>query len=288
MNKKKETTTAKTVQRNKARPTDVHSQSYKNFDLNILNLAYFLGTTEQWYEKQVKLLGKRVSTAKKELPTIESRLDGLLDKKRLSKAEEKRFEELAERAYDLVDVEIFAPMEKEAFTQFPELIRVLALSQLVTIFEGYIFDVAHEIFVNRPETLRSSRELTADVVLNLNNKEEIIQHLADREIEDLQYKSITDVIKYFDKKFKITLGAERVPDGKVAEIVATRNIHVHNKGIVNQRYLQFAPSNEFRAGDYRHVNRKYLIASFSLLRRVAKYMDVKVQRKYFARNFQEP
>lgn len=127
-----------------------YSKSHRTFESNIYMLAYFLGTTEDWYEKQVKIKEKQVRTTRKELRQTEIRVDKLFDKyekSRLSKDEEKLIGELSEKLDDLTDIDIFVPMETKAFRQFTELIRILGLTYLVSIFEGYLIDIVREILL---------------------------------------------------------------------------------------------------------------------------------------------
>jgi hypothetical protein len=116
-----------------------------------------------------------------------------MDRFKLSKAEEKRLDELGERADDLTDIDIFIPMEAKQFRQFFDLIRVLGLSHLVTIFEGYLADVVREIFLVHPEALKSARKLTAETVLNLGERKQIVSYLAEKETKKLLNKSFKDV-----------------------------------------------------------------------------------------------
>lgn len=179
------------------------SKIYRTFESNLEKLAYFLGATERWYAKQVRILGKEVREAMTELPHVEIEIDKLLEKSKLSIMERKRFDELVERAYDLSDVNIFVPMDMKLFRQFSDLIRVLGLSYLVTIFEGYLVDIVRETLLARPDALKSARQITIETVLSLGERKQIVSYLAEKEVDELLYKSFPDVVNYFDGKFNI-------------------------------------------------------------------------------------
>mgnify|MGYP001155749813 CR=1 FL=1 len=200
----------------------------------------------------------------------------------MSKIEEKRFNRLAEKADDLTDIDIFVPMDVKSFRQFSELIRVLGLSYLLTIFEGYLADIVREIFLAHPEALKSGKELTAETVLSLGGREGIVSYLAEREVKELLYKSFPRVTDYFDKKFNIDLSASGVSAGKLNEIMQTRHIHVHNRGIVNRRYLDSVKDSKLRVGAYKSITREYLRDSINSIRTLVGFIDAEVQRKYFA------
>lgn len=205
-----------------------------------------------------------------------------VDHSKWSKANEKRLTELDERAYDLTDIDIFLPMDVKSFRQFSELIRVLGLSYLVTVFEGYLADIVREIFLAHPEALKSARELTAETVLGLGGRKGIVSYLAEREVEELLYKSFPRVVDYFDKKFNIDLSASGVSAGKLNEIGQTRHIHVHNRGIINRRYLESVKESKLKVGAYKSITREYLRGSIDSIRTLVKFIDAEAQRKYLS------
>ena len=168
------------------------------------------------------------------------------------------------------------------FRQFSELIRILGLTYLVTIFEGYLVDIVREILIAHPDALKSKRQLTAEEVLTQGGREQIISYLAEKEVEELLYCSFPDVVKYFDSKFNINLNTSGVSAEKITEILATRNIHVHNKGVVNQRFRQLVKGSSLRVGTYKSITREYLKNSIDYIATIVKFIDTKVKTKYLA------
>ena len=256
---------------------------YRIFESSLQKLAYFLGTTEGWYEKQVRVLGDRLRKARKELDQVEREMDGLGEKSRSAKTDKRRLERLMDRADDLTDVHIFVPLERKLFRQFPELVRLLGLLYLVAIFESYLVDIVREILLTCPDALKSGRQFTAEAIIKLGEQKQIISYLAEKEVEDLLYKSFPDVVNYFDKKFNINLNASGVSAELIVDILATRNIHVHNRGIVNQRYLELVRGSTLKLGAYKPVTREYLRDSIDTISTLVEFINTKVQRKYFAK-----
>lgn len=261
------------------------TEIYRTFESNLYKLAYFLGTTEEWYGKQVRILRKQVRKARKELSQVEIELGKLLekmDRSKLSKVEEKRLDELEGRAEDLADIDMFVPTDAKLFRQFSELIRILGLSHLVTIFEGYLADVVREIFLVHPEALKSAKKLTAETVLNLGERKQIVSYLAEKETKKLLYKSFLGVVNYFSKKFNISLDDSGVSAERIVEIMATRNIHVHNKGVVNRRYLESVKDSKLKVEAYKSITSEYLRVSIDSIKTLVKFIDAEVQRKYLS------
>lgn len=258
------------------------TKSYITFDSNFDNLAYFIGTTEEWYAKQVKMLGWRVRVARRDLPQLERQMDEFLKKSRLSKADEKRFNKIGSKVEDLTDIDIFVPVQMKLFRQFPELVRILGLSHLVTIFEGYLTDIIQEILLAHPDTLKSGKQLTAEEVLILGGRKQIVRYLAEKEVEELQRSPFQKVVKYFDDKFNINLNASVVSPEQITEILATRNIHIHNKGVVNRRFQKLVKSSTLKLGTYKRITREYLQYANNCITTIVSFIDTEARTKYLA------
>jgi hypothetical protein len=271
------------VARKKLPASNAAAEVYRTFESNLTKLAYFLGTTERWYGKQVRVLSDQLRKASEELDQVEKEMAGIGGKSRLPKRDKRRLERLVDRADDLTDIHIFAPLERKVFRQFPELIRVLGLLYLVAIFESYLVDIVREVLLTCPDALKSGRQFTAETIMKLGTQKQIISYLAEEEVDQLLYKSFPDVVDYFDKKFRINLNASGVSRENIVEALATRNIHVHNRGIVNQRYLELVGGSIFKAGAYKPVTRRYLRDSIDSISTLVEFINTEVQRKYFVR-----
>jgi len=269
--------------RRKQPNSEPETKIYWLFGSNLHMLAYFLGTTEKWYEKQVRVLEKKVQKARKDLSQAGMELEKLgekMDHSGLSEVEEKQMDELIDKVEDLGDADLFMPIEADRFCQFSDLIRVLGLVYLVAIFEGYIADIVRKILLAYPGMLRSGRQLTAETVFNLGGRKRVMSYLAEREAEKL--RSFPDTVNYFNKKFDINLNDSGVSAERVVEIMATRNIHVHNGGKVDHQYLELVKGSKLKVGAYKSITSKYLQASFDSIRVLIDFINAEVQRKYFA------
>jgi hypothetical protein len=273
----------RTMARKKLFASSPDIEVYRTFKSNLHELAYFLGTTETWYEKQVGVLGNQLRKAREDLDQVETEMDKLREKSRLAPTDKGRLGQLTRRANDLTDIHIFVPLERELFRQFPKLVRVLGLLYLVAIFESYLVDIVREILLTCPDALKSGRPITAETIIELGEQKQIISYLAEKEVEALLYKSFPDVVNYFDKKFKIDVNASGVSVDNIVEILATRNIHVHNRGLVNQRYLELVTASPLKVGAYKPITREYLRDSFDSINTLVEFINTEVQRKYFAK-----
>lgn len=71
-------------------------------------------------------------------------------------------------------------------------------------FEAFLNDIAKEIFLSRPSMLASNKTIKFEDVTNSSSFNEIILKLINKELSELFYKNIEDIIDYFSQKFSLT------------------------------------------------------------------------------------
>lgn len=200
---------------------------------------------------------------------------------------------------------------------FERLRLMLSIVHLVTVFEAYLLDTVREILHACPQALKTGRQLTYREVFSFDDMESLRSFAIDREVEKLGYKSYQDMAKYFAERFNIDfsrlrftgktnldeedvlalvrggllIGDEgdggnsppegmRINQGAVVEVFATRNILVHNQGIVNQVYLDAVPDSPLRLGELRPLSDEYFRNALGILVVLADAIEDKVVQKY--------
>jgi hypothetical protein len=260
--------------------------SYRTFDSSLWKLAYFLGTTENLFTKQVGILTKEARSARKDIPQLEKKFSELIKKSdtcKLSKKEEKLFTKIDEKIYDYMDMDVFTPMEIKGFRQFNELIRIFGLIYLVAIFKGYLSDIVEEIIKIHPNMIKSMNQLRVMGTITQGNRKQTISYLTEKAARYLESAYFGDVIKYFKTNFKIDLSKSGVKPEKIIEIIASRNIHIHNKGIVNQRFSKNVKDNTLKMGTYKHITKEFLKDSIKNVDIILKFIDIEVKNKYLTK-----
>ncbi len=124
-----------------------------------------------------------------------------------------------------------------AFTQMP----LNGLAQLVTITEALLGDAVREVVVRYPQKLGGKRTIQLQAVLEAQSLEEVHMRATDALLNDLSYKSPLDFASSLNDLLSVNL-LECPAFHKYVELKATRDIHVHNRGIVNETYLKKAGS----------------------------------------------
>lgn len=113
----------------------------------------------------------------------------------------------------------------------------MSLVYLVSEFESFFKNILKIAFAKKPEALSSKKMVTYEEVLLLQKNRNLVQELIEKETSEVIYKDINDIDKYIEKRFNIKLS--KIPNWKkFTERFYRRNILIHNKGRINQKYKQ--------------------------------------------------
>lgn len=156
-----------------------------------------------------------------------------------------------------------------AFTQMP----LNGLVQLVTITESLLGDVVRAVVVRYPQKLGAKRAIQLQAVLEAQSLEEVHMRATDSLLNELSYKSPTDFASALDDLLSINL-LECPAFHKYVELKATRDIHVHNRGFVNETYLKKAASHA-RARDKMPlpVDIPYFLESYEACLQLSEWLE---------------
>ena len=117
------------------------------------------------------------------------------------------------------------------------LCRIL-YSSAMDNFETYLSDILYEIFLAKPETLKSNQEVTIKEVLECSSMEDFVQYWAKRKIGKLQKGSVTGFIK--ENKQISDLGIiNKTEQKEIEKLLQIRHLYSHRNGIVDEKFLRF-------------------------------------------------
>lgn len=108
-------------------------------------------------------------------------------------------------------------------------------------FLTYLSDLLALIFGSRPETLMSSETVRLDEVLKHNSMDELIQELVDRKVNQLSYQGMKDLHRYVADKMGLDLYPDDQDLNRAIRLIESRNLIVHNRGLVNEHFLSRVP-----------------------------------------------
>jgi hypothetical protein len=122
----------------------------------------------------------------------------------------------------------------------------------------------------QPRLMSSQRELKYDQVFLAASKEALIESMIDREMRDLLYSSVLDLLKKMrDKMGFASLSVEW--DEKVNYVSLVRNCLLHNRGQVDARLASVQPT--VQAGDRLSIGELDVSTAVNTLRSFAFQID---------------
>lgn len=163
---------------------------------------------------------------------------------------------------------------------YPELTVRMSFVYLVALFDAYLIDVFYQVILHRPEILKSGKQLTYEKLLDFPSREAMIEFLAKRELNELSYKPLGEQVRYYEDRFGVSLEASGTPTELLVQIRATRNLLVHNNGVVNHIYLEQLPASRARLGARVKVSFEYLSMAVSALGKVSDHVAATLIKKH--------
>lgn len=156
----------------------------------------------------------------------------------------------------------------------------MIFSRLVDNFNKYLVDIIEEILLIKPEILSSSEQtISTEEVLKIGDYNNLIHYLIEKKIHSLSNKGLEDIKRWCDNKgIPFDVKQNAVPT--IKEILATRNIIVHNRCLVDKAYINIVGKTAFSEGEKREIKLSYLNKAYDSLTKVVFDTDLMVIKKY--------
>lgn len=169
------------------------------------------------------------------------------------------------------------------------LMNNLLFGRGVDNFLTYVSEILYEVFLRRPEILKTSqRETTVAEVLEHATRADFIAFVAEDLVRELAYKGLANLNKFVGKKLKVPLVEKDTDLETLVRIVEDRNLIAHNRGVVNKLYLH-------RVAKPRHLLSRRLpfhthetVEDYVFLHDVAADFDARVRAKFRLRKQRKP
>ena len=154
------------------------------------------------------------------------------------------------------------------------------LSRLVDNFQKYLVDLIRTVLRSRPTMLSSSQHsLTLEELLQYTRIEDLVHDVIERKVNALSYEGFADLQAWCsDRGIPIQVSGENLD--AVVELIATRNVIAHNRGVVDERYVRTVRSPRFQLGVSRAIEAKDLLEGLALLLRVVSETDEAAIHKF--------
>lgn len=140
-----------------------------------------------------------------------------------------------EKADELFDMMFY----ERHFTQ-------MAYSRSIDNFITYFKDILAEVVVKKPQVLKSSNDQERlDFILSHDNMDDLVKSISEKKIEELFYKGINDIEKFFKDRLGINIFKNDETKKTINRLIKQRNLIVHNRGKISKDFV-----NEFSELDY--------------------------------------
>lgn len=137
-----------------------------------------------------------------------------------------------------------------------------AIYQLVTITETMLNELLKAILIEFPKKIPSKKKLDIDQILACDNLEQIKLTIVDTILNEFAYKSPKEYADEFHFYSGVKL-LETPVFHQYIELKATRDIHIHNKGVANEIYLNKAGVfARVKSGIYLPVTIQYFLEKY--------------------------
>lgn len=161
--------------------------------------------------------------------------------------------------------------------RIPMFIREMSLLYLVISFEEFLRIIIRNIFVHRPESLKSIRKtMPFKDILERSKRDNVIQ-MADIEVDDIMRLNIDQIARRLDDIFSFKLNKE--PEwNKFKEVFYRRNCYVHNFGYPNESYvLTFKPRTQ---NGKLPIDKPYLDEAYRVFRLFVTTIEERFHRQF--------
>jgi hypothetical protein len=152
--------------------------------------------------------------------------------------------------------------------------------RIVDNFEVYLIQILKCVLKKRPEILSTRQQsISLEDIFQYTKISLLIDEIIEKKINALSFKGFIELEKwYFQKEIPIVVKTEYRE--KVKEYIATRNIVVHNRAIIDGRYLENVKKSKYKLGDKRKLNPDDLFEALNILNTIVVDTDKEIVKKY--------
>ncbi len=169
------------------------------------------------------------------------------------------------------------PQQKTEMKEGKVLSRIL-YSSIVDNFETYLSDLLFEIYLAKPETLKSEQMVKVEDVLNCSDLQEFITYWAKQKIGKLQKGSVKGFIKE-NKQIRDLRIIDDTKQEEIEKILQIRHLYSHRNGIVDDKFIKFFPTG-FTVNTEHQLSVDEILDKIEYLANIVNELDKQAINKY--------
>ncbi|MEE4740602.1 hypothetical protein V2K88_02870 [Pseudomonas alliivorans] len=179
-------------------------------------------------------------------------------------------------------IDVTTPLKKQGndLLSLPELCLRITYVHLITLFEAALSDIIRVALLFRPQILKSKKMISYEDIFGESDLESLVAKIVDKEISDLTYGSIDDLIEYLKNKLYIPIDFLPEEKDELNWCKATRNLLVHNQGRVDAKFLKMTAKGKYLMGESIVVTESDWNDARHLLERIVLALESAVIRKF--------
>jgi hypothetical protein len=157
------------------------------------------------------------------------------------------------------------------------MVRIL-FSSCVDNFETYLSELLYEIYLAKPETLKSEQQVSVKEVLECDDIEDFVKYWARKKIMKLQKGSVKGFIKE-NKHINALQAMEQNDQEEIERILQIRHLYSHRNGIVDEKFLAYFPE-EYSINDEHLLSVEEIGEKVEYLASIIEKIDVAAIQNY--------
>ena len=132
----------------------------------------------------------------------------------------------------------------------------------VIYFENLISSCLKYYINEHPEIISiDNKNISFKELKAYENIDDARKHIIEKEVQLIMYNSFEGWMDYIEKTISLKLDFWKNDKDEITEIFQTRNLFVHNGGVVNDIYLQKVRENEYISGEKIKLSKDYILSA---------------------------
>jgi hypothetical protein len=155
--------------------------------------------------------------------------------------------------------------------------RIL-FSSCVDNFESYLSDILFEIYLAKPDALKSDTPVTVKEVLDCSDLQDFISYFAKQKIGKLQKGSVKGFIKANQVISKLNVLDDK-SQSIIEEILQIRHLYSHRNGIIDDKFIKNVSGN-FQLNTEHIMSTEQICDKICYLAEIVQKIDIAAIGKY--------
>jgi len=126
----------------------------------------------------------------------------------------------------------------------------MSFTRSIDNFVTYFKEILAEVVNKKPQILKSKDQERIDFILEYESMDDLLKAISEKKIEELFYKGISDIEKYFKDRLGIELFKDEETKNAINRLIKLRNLIVHNRGKFSKEFLHEFPDTNIANGLY--------------------------------------